>query len=43
MEDALLRAQGLLRNPKATRTELGYLRLLATCAQTIFDLAGDTP
>ncbi|MCY0963288.1 hypothetical protein [Streptomyces sp. H27-H5] len=43
MEDALLCAEGLLRNSTATRTELGYLRLLAACAQTIFDLAGDTP
>ncbi|MGP3684469.1 hypothetical protein ACTVZO_07110 [Streptomyces sp. IBSNAI002] len=43
MENVLLRAQALLRNPAAAQTELGYLRLLAGSAGVIFDLAGDTP
>ncbi|MEV6730619.1 hypothetical protein [Streptomyces sp. NPDC051364] len=43
MDDALLRAQRLIRDPEAARTPLGYLRLLAASAETIFDLAGDTP
>uniref|UniRef100_A0AAU2JXM7 Uncharacterized protein n=1 Tax=Streptomyces sp. NBC_00049 TaxID=2903617 RepID=A0AAU2JXM7_9ACTN len=43
MDDALLRAHRLLCNPVVARTELGYLRLLAACAEEIFDLAGDTP
>ncbi|WP_275431888.1 MULTISPECIES: hypothetical protein [unclassified Streptomyces] len=43
MDNALLRAHRLLHAPAVARTELGYLRLLAACAEEILDLAGDTP
>ncbi|MFI5980530.1 hypothetical protein ACIBEA_06595 [Streptomyces sp. NPDC051555] len=43
MDDVLLRAHRLLHIQAPARTELGYLRLLAACAEEIFDLVGDTP
>ncbi|MCY0932114.1 hypothetical protein OTB20_39280 [Streptomyces sp. H27-H1] len=43
MEDALVRADQLLHPSGSVGSELGYLRLLAASAETILDLAGDTP
>lgn len=43
MEDALVRAEELLRPSRKVGPELGYLRLLAASAGTILDLAGDAP